>query len=198
DRARGLAAPYSSLHRELAWVSAESPAVATRWAALASELARIEQAAFERESNDPRPLVWVRPKQEDGVIVMGCVASALRTRFPAYRWVETGADREGEPTLWIVARAGNDTYSNTRTHEKLEMLSALEVQLVPEHVPPELAKHFRKPISAGHSTRSPTEIASVTGNTAPVMEATKVGMRKLEQLESVLCESLGRAIAAAR
>jgi hypothetical protein len=196
-RARGLAATRPRLPGELAWLAAESPTVAARWTVLEPELTKAEQVAFDRESTDPRPLVWVRPKQEDGVMVMDCVASALRTRFPRYRWVETGALRDGEPTLWIVSSAGKDTYSNTATHDRLEMLSALEVQLVADNLAPELTKHFRTPITSRHSTRSPDEIASVAG-TAPVMEATMVGKGKLAELTAVLCASLGEAIASAR
>jgi hypothetical protein len=168
--------------------------LASAWAALKPRLAAAEQAAYETEANDKRPrvVVWAdgddREQTMSGALVMDCVMTALRTRYPDRKFITAWTEPEPDVTaIHVDTTIASDDYVNSRTHEKATSLaSGLHVVLQPQ-------AFDMKPIEVAVSVASPREIKSDL-NVAPTMEATKTGMSQIEQLRDGACKKVAAAL----
>lgn len=196
DRARGLDAgncfDCEDLPRLMAIAGPTVPALKAKWDALAPELAKAEAAAYDAEANDKRPQVFVLAKEDYDVMALDCVRDALAKRFPDYKFVSTG-HVEG-PTVHVTATIAKADYRNTATQEQTSVMSGLKIELTGEGLVPALAKQLVLPIAAVANVDTPDEIRGSVPGTAPTLEASRVGIEKIQLLVADVCGQLAETI----
>jgi hypothetical protein len=164
------------------------------WAALKPRLAAAEQTAYDTEASDQRPrvTVWADGDDRDQVVssalVMDCVMTALRARFPDRKFISAWAEPDhGVAAIQLDTTIASDDYVNSRTHEKATSLaSGVHLTLHPQGFD-------MKPVEVAVSVTSPTEIKSDL-NVAPTMEVTRTGMSQLDQLRDRACTKVAAAL----
>ncbi|HRI72563.1 MAG TPA: hypothetical protein PK156_50350, partial [Polyangium sp.] len=206
DRALGRPKDYCGRCRAfreiLDTLAPKSPELATRWKELGPKLEQAEKAAFDKESNDKRPIVnvWQQGSSQDLsalILISICVKESLERALPQYKWLnQTNAPPAEAAQFVLSGKTATDTYVDTRTQkEAANLLSGLRVVVTPRNVDATLSARFPMPLEAMYAVDSPETIRSqLPIGGPPTVETMKVGMDQIGRIKNSVCANLDKQI----
>lgn len=206
DRALGRPKDYCGrcrAYRELLdKLAPKSPEIATRWTELKSKLDQAETAAFDKESNDKRPivLIWQQGTHTETItleLISICLKETLTQSVPQYKWL--AADRApdaGAAQFLLTGKTATDKYVDSRTNkEAATLLSGLRVVVTPRNFDASLSARFPEPFEASSVVDSPDTIRSdLPVGGPPIVETVKVGGDQLMRIKNTVCANLAKHI----
>lgn len=201
-KARALGEPPDRIERLRALMTllaAQSPSLASQWAALQPALTAAEQAGFAREQTDTRPLVAVwTPGDDPASVGLGprCLMRILGAAYPGVKW--QAVPRPGADVAQLQVEVSTEADAYTRGGQVVDhLMSGLAVRLTGQHLPPVLGAAFATPIVASARARSP-ETISGAGESGLYVASLRTGTAQIGALFESVCGDLERQLAPAR